>query len=99
MRSRWILIPLIVVGVLVMLAMGPGTIWLDSFVHSDAFRHEVESRIGQTAGGTVEIKQIDAGIFIGVRLSGFVTKVNTQQGTVAAQVESINCSYSLLALL
>jgi hypothetical protein len=99
MRSRWILIPLIVVGVLLMLAMGPGTMWLNSFVHSDAFRQEVETQIGQTAGGKVEIKQIDAGIFIGVRLSGFVTKVNTPQGTVAAQVESINCSYSFFALL
>jgi hypothetical protein len=99
MRSRWVLIPLIIIGALLMLAMGPGAIWLDSFVHSDAFRHEVESKIGQTAGGTVEIKQIDAGLFIGVRLRGFATKVNTEQGTVAAQVESVNCSYSLLALL
>jgi hypothetical protein len=98
-RSRWVLIPIIIVGVLLMLAMGPGTIWLNSFVHSDAFRNEVETKIGQTAGGKVKIKQIDAGIFIGVRLSGFVTKVNTPQGTVAARVESINCSYSLLALL
>jgi hypothetical protein len=99
MRSRWILIPLAVIGILAMIAMGPGTIWLNSFVHSDAFRHEVETKIGQTAGGPVEIKQIDAGIIVGVRLSGFATKINTQQGTVAAQVESVNCSYSLLALL
>jgi len=99
MRSRWILIPSVVIGVLILFALGPGSIWLNSFVHSDAFRHEVETKISATAGGPVQIKQIDAGIFIGVRLSGVAGKLNTEQGTVAAQAESINCSYSLFALL
>jgi len=99
MRSRLVLIPLVVIGVLFLIAVGPGSIWLNSFVHSDAFRHEVETKISATAGGPVEIKQIDAGIIIGVRLGGVAGKLNTQQGTVAAQAESINCSYSLFALL
>jgi uncharacterized protein involved in outer membrane biogenesis len=99
MRSRWVLIPLVIAGVLLLLALGPGSIWLNSFVHSDSFRHEVESKISATAGGPVEIKQIDAGVFIGVRLSGVAGKLNTEQGTVAAQAGSIHCSYSLLALL
>ena len=82
-----------------MFAVGPGTVWLNSFIHSDAFRHEVETQAGQTLGGSLEIKQIDFSIWSGITLSGLAAKLNPDQGTVVAQVESVNCSYSYLALL
>ncbi len=84
---------------LVLVALGPGTMWLNSFIHSDAFRHEVETKASAAAGAPVEIKQIDFSIWSGVELEGLAIKVNTPQGTVAAQIESVHCSYSLLALL
>jgi len=96
---RWLWVVVGVLGVLAMFAVGPGTIWLNSFIHSDAFRHEVETNAGQTLGGSVEIKQIDFSIWSGITLSGLATKLDSGQGTVVAQVESVNCSYSYLALL
>ena len=92
---------ILVAGVLVFLflvALGPGTMWLNSFIHSDAFRHEVETKASAAAGGPVEIKQIDFSIWSGVKLDGLAVKLNTPQGTIAAQVESVHCSYSILAL-
>jgi hypothetical protein len=100
MRSfRWLLVAVGVLGVLAMFAVGPGTLWINSFIHSDAFRHDVETRAGQTLGGTVEIKEIDFSIWSGISLSGLATKLDSGQGTVVAQVESVRCSYSYLALL
>lgn len=100
MRSfRWLFIVVGVVVVLALVALIPGTIWLNSFIHSDAFRQQVETKAGAAVGGKVEIKQIDLSIFSGVKLSGLATKLNTAQGTVTAQVESVSCSYSLMALL
>lgn len=96
---RWLFIVVVVVVVLALIALIPGTLWLNSFIHSDAFRQEVETRAGQAIGGKVEIKQIDLSIFSGVKLSGLATKLPTPQGTVIAQVEGVNCSYSLMALL
>jgi uncharacterized protein involved in outer membrane biogenesis len=96
---RW---PLIIIGILSVLAMfaaGPGSMWINSLVHSDAFRHEVESRAAQTLGGTVEIRQIDFSFWSGVQLSGLATKFESPQGTVAAQMEDVNCSVSWFALL
>jgi len=97
--SRWLLILLGIVVVLVMLAAGPGSIWVNSIVHSDAFRSEVETRAGQTLGGTVKIQRIDFGFWSGVQLSGLATKFDSPQGTVVAQMEDVNCSISWLGLL
>ena len=100
MRSfRWLLIAAGVLVFLALMALGPGTMWLNSFIHSDAFRHEVESKASTAANGKVEIKQINFSIWSGVKLDGLAVKVGTPQGTVVAQVESVNCSYSLAALL
>jgi hypothetical protein len=100
MRSfRWLYIVAAVFVVLVLLALGPGTMWLNSFIHSDAFRHEVEGKASKAAGGTVEVKEINFSIWSGVKLDGLAVKVATPQGTVVAQVESVNCSYSFFALL
>jgi uncharacterized protein involved in outer membrane biogenesis len=96
---HWLLIAAGVLGVLLMLALGPGSIWINSFIHSDSFRHEVETRAGQTLGGTVEIKEIDFSIWSGVQLSGLATKFESPQGTVVAQMEGVNCSLSFVALL
>jgi uncharacterized protein involved in outer membrane biogenesis len=103
MRShRGLFWSLIVAGVLVnvvLLLLGPGTMWINSFVHSDAFRHEVETKAGDAAHGTVTIKRIDFSFWSGIELNGLATKIETPQGTLVSQVESVNCSYSLLPLL
>jgi len=99
MRSRRVWIPLVILGLLVMFVIGPGAELMDGLVHSDSFRREVESRASAAAGGKVEISEIQFSIWSGVRLRGLATKLTTAQGVVAAKVDSINCSYSLLALL
>ncbi len=91
-------------GVAILLALlaiglGGGSLWLDSFIHSDAFRHDVEARVGKTMGATIEIRQIDFGILRGVELKGLGTKMVTAQGTVVSEVAKVRCSYSLGALL
>ena len=96
---RWLWIPLVVLAVAVMFLAGPGTEWINSLVHTDSFRHEIEARAGAAAGGKVEIQDIEFSLWRGVQLRGLVTKVATPQGTVAAKIESVNCSYSLFALL
>jgi uncharacterized protein involved in outer membrane biogenesis len=95
---RWFYV-LGIVGILVIVVLGVGSIWLNSFIHSDSFRQEVETKASLAAGTKVEIKQIDFSIWSGVKLGGIATKLDTPQGTVVAQVESVNCSYSIIALL
>jgi uncharacterized protein involved in outer membrane biogenesis len=99
---RGLLWSLVIAGVLinvVLLLLGPGTMWINSFVHSDAFRHEVETKAGEAAHGTVTIKRIDFSFWSGIELNGLATKIETPQGILVSQVESVNCSYSLLPLL
>jgi len=99
MRSfRWLILVAGIVVFLALVALGPGTMWLNSFIHSDAFRHEVETKASTAANGQVEIKQINFSIWSGVKLDGLAVKLDTPQGTVVAQVESVNCSYSFAAL-
>jgi uncharacterized protein involved in outer membrane biogenesis len=104
MRSlRWWFITGGIAAILLAVGIALGSAWLNSFVHSDAFRQEVEKRAGQTLGGPVEIKQVDFSLLGGVKLLGLATKIDSSQignqGTLAAQVESVNCSYSWVALL
>jgi uncharacterized protein involved in outer membrane biogenesis len=96
---RWIWIPFVVLALIIMFLSGPGTEWINSLVHTDTFRHEIESRASAAAGGPVEIQEIDFNLWRGVQLRGLVTKLATPQGTVAAQIASVNCSYSLFELL
>jgi len=96
---RWIWIPLVLLALVIMFLAGPATEWINSLVHTDAFRHEIESRASAAAGGQIEIQDIEFNLWRGVQLRGLVTKLATPQGTVAAKVESVNCSYSLFALL
>jgi uncharacterized protein YhdP len=104
MRSfRWLFITGAVVVILAVLAIAIGSVWLNSFIHSDAFRHEVEARAGQTLGGTVQIDRIDFNIFTGVKLSGLATQIDPSrvngQGALLAKVESVDCTYALGNLL
>src|SRR6187402_2329462 len=95
---KWARILIWGTGILVLLvAIGliGGSLWLNSFIHSDAFRHDVEARVGETLGATIEIKQIDFSILKGVELKGLGTKMETPQGTVVTQVKKVKCAYSL----
>lgn len=104
MRSlRWLIITgAVVVGVAV-LAIAIGSIWLNSFIHSAAFKTEVESRASQSVGGPVQINTIDFDILHGVKLQGLVTQIDPAhaggQGALKVQVASVNCTYSLMDLL
>jgi len=87
----------IVVGVFI-LAIAIGGFWLNTFIHSPAFKSEVESRASQTLGGPVQIQSIDFDIFHGVQLQGLVTQIDPShaggQGALKVQVASVNCSYA-----
>ncbi len=100
---RWVFITVGVVAVVVLLAIAVGAAWLNTFIHSDPFRREVETRASQTLGGPVQITAIDLGLFSGVKLSGVATQVDSNrvngQGALVAKVESVNCTYALGDLL
>ena len=87
----------VVVGV-VILAIAVGAFWLNTFIHSPAFKTEVESRASQTLGGPVQIQSIDFDIFHGVKLQGLVTQIDPShaggQGALKVQVASVNCAYA-----
>ena len=96
---RGLVIGLGVAGLIFIVALVVATIWVNSFLHSDAFRHEVEMHASQTLGGKVEIKQIDWSLFSGVKINGLVTHLASNHGTLEMQVESVSCSYSLGELI
>jgi uncharacterized protein involved in outer membrane biogenesis len=85
----------IVIGVF-LLAIAIGALWLNTFIHSPAFKVEVESRASQTLGGPVQIEAIDFDIFHGVKLRGLVTQIDPGhaggQGALKVQVASVNCA-------
>ena len=97
------LVPVGIFVMLLFLAIAIGPIWLNTFIHSEAFKREVETRAGQSLGGTVQIDSIDFSLFSGVKLHGLVTQMDAAhadgQGAVAARIEQVNCSYSLWQLL
>jgi uncharacterized protein involved in outer membrane biogenesis len=101
--SRWVFMAVGVVAVVIALAIALGTAWLNTFIHSDAFRHEVETRAGQTLGGPVQIEAIDFDPFRGVKLRGLAAQIDSShingQGALVAKVESVNCTYALGDLL
>jgi hypothetical protein len=97
------LIPVGVVVMLLFLGIAIGPIWLNTFIHSEAFKQEVETRAAQSLGGTVQIDSIDFSILSGVKLHGLVTRMDAAhangQGEIAARIGQVNCSYSLWQLL
>ncbi len=104
MRSlRWILGGVAVVAVLVVLAIAIGTVWLNTYIHSDAFKAEVESRAASTLGGTVQIGKVDFDIFSGVKLQELVTQIDpahaSGQGALQISVANVTCTYAWTELL
>jgi len=104
MRSfRWLIITGAVVVGLAVLAIAIGALWLNTFIHSEAFKTEVQSRASQSLGGPVEIQSIDFDIFHGVKLQGLATQIDPShsggQGALKVQAVSVNCTYSLIDLL
>jgi hypothetical protein len=99
MRSfRGIIIAVaIVVGVFV-LAIAIGAFWLNTYIHSDAFKTEVEARASDSVGGRVQIQSVDFDIFHGIQLQGLVTQIDPShaggQGALKAKIASVNCSYA-----
>jgi len=99
MRSfRWLIITgAVVVGVII-IAIAFGAVWLNTFIHSPAFKTEVESRASQTVGGPVQVESIDFDILRGVKLQGLVTQIDPShaggQGALKIQAASVNCAYS-----
>jgi len=95
---RWLIVMVAVVVGLAVLAIAVGALWLNSFIHSDAFKGDVESRAAQSLGGPVQIQSIDFDVFHGVKLQGLVTQIDPShsggQGALKVQVASVNCSYS-----
>ena len=103
MRSyRWLIVTGAVVVGLAIIAIAIGALWLNTFIHSDAFKTEVQSRATQTLGGPVQVQAIDFDIFHGVKLQGLVTQIDPShaggQGALQVKVESVNCAYSLMDL-
>ncbi|HEV3270711.1 MAG TPA: hypothetical protein VGZ93_00850 [Candidatus Methylacidiphilales bacterium] len=100
---RWIIIGGAIVAGLAVLAIAVGVFWLNTFIHSPAFKAEVESRASQSVGGPVQIQSIDFDIFHGLKLQGLVTQIDPGhaggQGALKIQVASVNCTYSLTNLL
>ena len=101
--SRGLIVTLAVVVGVAVLAIALGSIWLNSFVHSAAFKTEVESRAAQSLGGPVQIQSVDFDVIHGVKLQGLVTQIDPAhdagQGALKVQVASVNCTYSLIDLL
>ncbi len=100
---RWLGITVAVVVGLIAVALGIGSWWLNNYIHSDAFRQEVQARASQSLGGVVQIETIDFGFFSGVKLHGLVTQLDPAHaggvGALQVQVADVNCSYSWMELL
>jgi len=100
---RWILGSVAVVVVLAVLAIAIGAAWLNTYIHSDAFKAEVESRAAKSIGGSVQIGQVDFNIFSGVKLQGLVTQVDPAhangQGALQVKVANVSCTYAWTELL
>jgi hypothetical protein len=104
MRSfRWLIITGIVVVAVAVLAIAIGAIWLNSFIHSPAFKDEVQSRASASIGAPVQIDAIDFDVLHGIKLKGFVTQIDAShtggQGALKVNVAQVNCTYSLWDLL
>jgi uncharacterized protein involved in outer membrane biogenesis len=99
MRSfRWIIVTVVGIVGLAAVAIAFGALWLNTFIHSEAFKTEVESRVSRTLGGPVQIQSIDFDILQGVKLQGLVTQIDPShaggQGALKVQVASANCAYA-----
>ncbi len=104
MRSfRWLIITgAVIIGVAVV-AIAVGALWLNSFIHSAAFKDDVQQRAAQTLGGPVTIEAIDFDVLHGVKLRGLVTQIDANhtggQGALKVSVAQANLTYSVWELL
>jgi uncharacterized protein involved in outer membrane biogenesis len=98
-RRLWSLLAVGILVNLVIVLLGPVTTWINTFIQSDAFRHQIEAKASTAAGGTVEISRIGFSFLHGVQLGGVTSKIERPEGTIVSQVASVNCSLSWLALL
>ena len=100
---RGLIITIAAVAGLVVLAIAVGALWLNSFIHSDAFKAEVQSRASQALGGPVTVESVDFDIFHGVKLQGFVTQIDPShsggQGALKLNIARVNCGYDWTDLL
>src|SRR5471032_671584 len=99
MRSfRWIIVGGAVVVGLAVLAIAIGALWLNTFIHSPAFKTEVERSASQTLGGVVTVQSIDFDILHGVKLEGLEAQFDGShsngQGAFQLKVVSANLAYS-----
>ncbi len=104
MRSfRWLIVTVAVIVGLAVIAIAVGALWLNTFIHSDAFKAEVQSRASQSVGAPVDIQSINFDVFNGIKLEGFATQIDPShaggQGALKVQVARVNCTYSLWDLL
>jgi uncharacterized protein involved in outer membrane biogenesis len=100
---RWLIITGAVIIGVAALAIAVGAIWLNSFIHSPAFKDEVQTRASASIGGPVQIESIDFDVLHGIKLKGFVTQIDSNhtggQGALKVNVAQVNCTYSLWDLL
>lgn len=77
--------------------------WLNTYVRSDAFRADVESRASASLGGPVHIEKIDFRVLSGVTLQGVTTQIDANHsdghGRVEAQIATVSCTYAWTELL
>jgi len=92
----------VIVGVVV-LAIAAGAFWLNTYIHSAAFKTEVEARASQSVGGPVTVQDVNFNVFEGVKLTGLVTQLDPShdggQGALKIQVANVHCGYSWTDIL
>ena len=76
------------VVVLAVLAIAAGGFWLNTYIHSDAFKTEVETRAAQSLGGTVKIGDVNFDIFSGVKLQNLATQIDPSHAAARARCRS-----------
>jgi hypothetical protein len=100
---RWLFITGGILSLLLGLAIALGAVWLNTFIHSDAFRHEMETRASGSFGGPVQIQGIDLGLFSGIKLQEVEAQLDARHlngpDALTAKVENVDCAYALGELL
>jgi hypothetical protein len=100
---RWIFVILAVVAVAALLAIAVEAMRLNTFIHSEAFKREIEARAGDALGGTVGIARVDLDPWRGLKLGGFFYQIDPSHfggpGTMQVNVARVDCAYAWRDLL
>ena len=95
---RWILWAVAIIVVLAVVAIAAGMAWLNTFIHSESFRQEVELRAGRSLGGQVQIETVNFDLINGVKLQGFSYQVDPDRvkgpGAFQMKIEKVDCGYA-----